>query len=266
MISEKTEILQAMAASPAWKSLSETIRWKPFQDPTEDNQTWREILGPTVIVSEHQPHFADFTYVLSQMEGFDRDRLRRHYLAALVHDLGEAEVPSESGIQTVGDIPKNNRLKSADESDREILIAFYFLGRLNLNPSLLGELIIAYREVVAGDNEAEFTFFDAIQRLEYIDTIIHAYSQHKKGSSIVHVSSMVARVLRHDFPKVLLSAATYPKSVGAYLGANRLELDEMFDFAFKSYPNLPAQFVFPFSDLTNASSQWESWKSQHPKT
>jgi hypothetical protein len=265
MIAEKTQINRAIEASTAWRSLSKTIRWKPFQDASESDETWRDLLGPTVVVGEHQTHFADFAFVLAQMEGLDRDRLRLHYLADLVHDLGEAEVPPESGIETVGDVAEQTRLKNQDENEREVLIAFYFLGRLELPPHLLGELIIAYRKVVAGDDEVEFAFFDAIQRAEYIDTIIHAYRQLKAGKPIVNIQSMIARVLMYDFPKVLNTAEIYPKSIGAYLLANQADLQEMFGFATAAHPHLPERFAYPIEKLEASEHTWLTFLQEHQR-
>lgn len=229
------EIQQAIRNSTIGNQLSAIERWHKFrlQETTID---WIDLLGPTAVVLTHQEHFLQFTQLW--VKNLEEPKLRQLLLASSVHDVGEAKL---------GDIASPDKT-SLDEKN-EVDFAIEAILSLPLDHLLIQELIVAYYEVIRGDNDSLHYIFKALERTEYLDTAIHLFDKLSQGKTMEKGWLMIARVLSFDFPKVLKYAEALPSIIGEYLNSHQNQINIMFEQSQAAVtPDFEANFLQNKSD------------------
>ncbi len=229
------EIYKAFDKTPAAESLKNIYRWSTGGFRTdESNEIWRKALGPTAIDFEHGFLMVDLGYALLEKEkGRFTEQQEDKFLSGLMlHDWGEPILPN---TDSVGDV--NAQIKTSEDEKKESVIARIVINSLDVNDSTKKYLTDAYHDVVEGGDPELYNFFKAVEKSEYIFTVMHVYiygkTERENGrQGIENDKPFIGRVLTIDLPKVIdIYAKDYPDSIGARFKRDAKLIDEMFAYA-----------------------------------
>lgn len=232
----KTEIFarvnSAISQSEAGESLKSTYRWSQFRTNNESNELWRQLFGATGVVFSHGEMFYHLMEWMIKKEGNFTNREAATLLyGTSVHDIGEAIIKGKG----IGD--KAAFYKTRSDEKKEIKIARIAIASLKLPKRLKTNLLKGYEQTVVGENPKLHFAFKALEKTEYVFTVMKVYQNNKKLKDkglpqMTHLEPMIGRVLIFDLAKVLdLYAPKFPNSIGAALHSAEPLIDEMFEFS-----------------------------------
>ncbi len=239
------EIQAAIRNSPIGEKLGSIVRWTKFrtdiQSGGETLEQWIELLGPTAIVLTHQEYFVDFVMLFSDL--IDSDIIELFMLATAIHDIGEA---------ANGDI--SAQVKSVADDQAEIVAAQSLIMKLKVNLECVDQLLFAYNQVIAGEDQELHALFKTFERLEYLDTGMHVAKQLNAGHTMQLGWYLVAKVLAMDLSKIFIYRKTHPTIVDRYLENNFQIIESSFQ---QSAIAVDETFGAKFLD---AQESWQAWK------
>ena len=230
------EIFTALRKTPAAKPLRSMLRFGPFRHETESPQHWKKVLGPSANSFTHMPYVYKFLRKMIATElqispnFFTKEEQKTLLLAAACHDFGEAVING----QGVGDIIIIWKKPYHEEQEHKVFDEV--LAMLKLPKKLKGEISTAYNIVMREKTNRLGHYFNAIEKTEYLDTILKVYRNHLAENRIKNRQLLIGQVLTTYIPPLIEHTEQYV-SIKKYLGKNRHFISSAFKYTYRDYVN-----------------------------
>lgn len=228
------EIFAALRKTSAGRSLQRMLRFGLYKDPKETSVHWKKILGPSAATYTHMQYLYYFlsNFLKNELSRdpalFNREKQRVLLMASSCHDFGEAIIDGEG----IGDIAAPLKNKKHEEKEREMFERV--LGLLKLDKNIISELKEAYQNVVVENSSHLHRFFRAVEKTEYIDTILKTYKKCTNGYKLVNQKLLIRQVLSYDLPFVIEYSKEF-YSVKKYLFINANHITGAIKFSSNGY-------------------------------
>jgi len=258
------EVIEALDASEAGRSLRNIYRWSTFRQG-ESDELWREALGITAVDFSHGQLMYEIgrSFLRLEMERFSPEKERLFLSGILCHDWGEAILNGRG----VGDV--SAQIKTRKVEVEESLIARQVIASLSLPASVKGELLDGYEQVVEGGDEELYEAFRALEKMEYVMTAMKVYQfcRRQKARNIAGIASevpLIGRVLVIDLSKILdVYVPKFPNSIGRFFRNQSGLIDDMFKFCYPWLAETKEWYGKPIDHAQlamNFSAKWAVFK------
>lgn len=257
-----SEIMAALKASEAGKSLQNTYRWSSFR-MDESDRLWREILGATAQDFSHGQLMYGIARSFLEYEPFrfSPEQQTVFMFGVLSHDWGEAILDGKG----VGDV--SAQVKTSAIELEESVIARQVIASLMLPGLLKQRLSDGYSKVVEGRDQKLHHAFKALEKTEYVITATKVYQncqclRAQGRSTIQQELPLVGRVLIFDLSKVLdMFIPEYHQSIGTYFHNQECLIDEMLDYSLPWLKETKSWLAKPVDHAGFAESFEKKWNT-----
>lgn len=221
------DLYNHFASTDYGKKLSSEIRFERYKPEYVSNDSWEELLGPDVNNLKHALEIYDISKKFFEVQPaiFSEEQRELAYLAAIVHDWGEA---------VVGDFTFDDRNDERKGEEKKILekIGSKILKNFG-DKHLLDKFYLFLEKIFYNTMTEEGKTFDAIERIGHMKTGLKAWTIGKRCDKkdinlALRLHWLAGNVLYNQIP-TLLNAKEFYFYVGDYLEKNKKIISEAFE-------------------------------------